>query len=142
LCYDRKLHARATRLWAEAFTIDPKLVEDPRRSTRYDAACSAALGGSGQAEDVAPSDKAERASLRDQALRWLTADLDAWEGLLGLADSALRAKFVEGVDYSKRDGDLAGVRDPDALEKLPDDERDAWRALWARAEALRERVSK
>jgi serine/threonine-protein kinase len=142
MCYDRKLHARATRLWTEAFAIDPTLVEDPRKSTRYDAACSAALGGSGQAEDVSPTDETERAKLRDQALRWLTADLDAWEGLLESADAALKAKFVEGVDHSKRDADLAGVRDPDALERLPDDERDAWRALWARAAALREHAAK
>jgi hypothetical protein len=30
----------------------------------------------------------------------------------------------------RRDPDLAGVRDPDALAALPGEERDGWRALW------------
>ena len=36
----------------------------------------------------------------------------------------------------KVDSDLAGVRDRDALAKLPSDEQDAWRKLWDEVDAL------
>ena len=36
----------------------------------------------------------------------------------------------------QEDSDLAGVRDKDALAKLPSDEQDAWRKLWADVDAL------
>ena len=37
---------------------------------------------------------------------------------------------VQGkMSHWKQDTDLAGVRDPKALEKLPPDERDAWQKL-------------
>jgi hypothetical protein len=38
--------------------------------------------------------------------------------------------------------DLAGIRDPDALGKLPDDERQQWQRLWSDVDALLERASK
>ena len=34
------------------------------------------------------------------------------------------------------DSDLASVRDQAALAKLPADERDGWKALWANVDAL------
>jgi hypothetical protein len=34
------------------------------------------------------------------------------------------------------DTDLAGVRDPKELEKLPAEEREAWQKLWADVDAL------
>ena len=36
----------------------------------------------------------------------------------------------------KQNPNLAGVRDPDALAKLPQPEPDAWRALWADVDRL------
>ena len=37
------------------------------------------------------------------------------------------------------DADWASVRDPTALEKLPPEEREAWRKLWADVRDLRDR---
>ena len=37
-----------------------------------------------------------------------------------------------------RDPDLASGRDPTAVERLPPDEREAWRKLWADVRALRD----
>ena len=34
----------------------------------------------------------------------------------------------------KRDRDLAGIREPAELAKLPEAERTAWQALWAEVE--------
>ena len=35
------------------------------------------------------------------------------------------------LEHWQRDTDLAGVRDPAALEKLTAEEQEAWRKLWA-----------
>jgi hypothetical protein len=41
-----------------------------------------------------------------------------------------------GIEHWRADPNLAGVRDADALSKLPESERGAWRSLWAEVEAL------
>ena len=38
--------------------------------------------------------------------------------------------------HSKRDPDLAGIRDEAGLAKLPEDERETWRVFWADLEAV------
>jgi hypothetical protein len=40
----------------------------------------------------------------------------------------------------QRDPDLAGVRDPEGLAKLPEIERMAWRDLWTDVDALLKRA--
>ena len=40
------------------------------------------------------------------------------------------------LQHWKEDGDLAGIRDPEALAKLPAEEQRVWRALWADVDAL------
>ena len=40
------------------------------------------------------------------------------------------------MSHWQEDADLAGVRDADALAKLPPDEQDAWRKLWADVDAV------
>ncbi len=60
------------------------------------------------------------------------AALRAWalERLKGepAADTSLR--------HRQEDADLAGVRDADALAKLPEAERQDWEALWAEVDRL------
>jgi hypothetical protein len=36
----------------------------------------------------------------------------------------------------REDPDLAGLRDPEPLSKLPDDEQKAWRGFWEEVDAL------
>jgi hypothetical protein len=44
---------------------------------------------------------------------------------------------VQGkMTHWKQDTDLAGARDPNALQKLPADERDAWQKLWKDVDTL------
>jgi hypothetical protein len=45
------------------------------------------------------------------------------------------------LKHWQEDSDLAGVRDKEALEKLPEGEREAWRTLWAEVEALRQKAA-
>ena len=74
-CQVKKLHRTAAGLYADAFAADPKLADDLKAGTRYNAACSTALAVAGQGEDAAKLDDRERTRLRQQALDWLRADL-------------------------------------------------------------------
>src|SRR5207248_4367413 len=70
LCESRRLYAAAARFLGDA-------VADPRYAAqRYDAACLAALAGTGQGQDAARLPEPERARLRKLALAWLRADLE------------------------------------------------------------------
>ena len=74
------LHCAAARLYAGAFAADAKLADELQTGHRYNAACAAALAGSGSGADGARLGEEERARWRKQAREWLRADLDAWTG--------------------------------------------------------------
>jgi hypothetical protein len=127
----RKQYAAAARFYEEAFTAQPKLAEE-LNSHRYNAACAAALAGCGQGKDADHLDEKEKARLRGRALAWLRADLEAMGRLLDMgADPARLAAGVGTVlRHWQADPDLAAVRGPEALGKLPEAERPAWKKLW------------
>jgi tetratricopeptide (TPR) repeat protein len=132
MCYDTKRHAVAARLWAVALEADPKLGDDPRAAHRYNAACAAALAGCGRGQDDPTPDDSTRAEFHRKALAWLRADLALRTNQLDAEAAAVRVALA----HWKRDPDLAGVRDPDALAKLTETERASWRNLWSDVEAL------
>jgi eukaryotic-like serine/threonine-protein kinase len=135
--YDTKRFAIAARLWGEALERDPKLVDDRKTGHRYNAACSAALAGSGQGTDQPPPTEAEKRKLRQRALDWLTAELEVWTKLLESATAEQRAVIVQTLHHWRAtDTDLAGIRDEAELARLPDAERQAFRKLWADVDAL------
>jgi tetratricopeptide (TPR) repeat protein len=132
LCQQYKqLDAAAVRWYAEAFAADPRIATDLQAGHRYNAACAAALAGCGQGKDASALGDEERARLRMQALCWLREDLQAlakqrkswWPGEADLARQTLQ--------HWQQDPDLAGVRGPEALAKLPEAERQQWQKLWA-----------
>jgi tetratricopeptide (TPR) repeat protein len=133
----KQLYAGAGRFYAEAFAHDPKLAGDMQKQHRYNAACAAALAGCGEGKDADKSDDKERARLRQQALAWLRADLVAWTKLAESDKPAARKAVQAALQHWQDDADLAGVRDKDALENLPEAERDAWRKLWDDVAAVR-----
>jgi serine/threonine-protein kinase len=136
LCYDRKFHTVATRLYTEAFHSDPKLADDRQAGHTYNAACSAALAGCGQCKDDPPPDEPARARLRAQSLGWLNAELTAWSKVLDGASPQGRSTVVETLHHWLEDSDLAGVRDPASLSRLPEGERNSWQALWKNVDGL------
>jgi serine/threonine-protein kinase len=140
LCFFKKLYAATAGFFADAFTMKPQLAEDLRTAYRYDAACTAALAGCGRGADGAERSDAERARWRARARRWLRADLDAWARILQSGLVVDRARAHEKLAWWRKDPDLAGLRDPDALEKLPPAERQECRRLWSDLEALRKRA--
>jgi tetratricopeptide (TPR) repeat protein len=135
LASERRLYAAAARLAADALTADPRLADDRQARYRYHAACAAALAGGGMGADP-PPDAAARAALRAQALEWLRAERAAWSERAASGPSQGRPAVVQALRDWLVDWNLAGVRAPDALARLPEAERAGWQALWADVDAL------
>jgi serine/threonine-protein kinase len=136
MAYDTKQYPGAARLWSEAMELNPELADDRRVRHRYNAACSSALAAAGQGIDDPPPDDAAKTQLRQQARAWLNAELEAWTKLLESATRDQRQVIAKTLQHWQTDPDLAGIRDAEAIAKLPKDERSAWHALWADVDAL------
>ncbi len=136
LCTKRSFHATASRLYEEAFAARPALAEAPLDLHRYNAACVATMAASARGKDDPRPDDAARARLREKARAWLRADLAALSKILGSGTPQAADTVAENLAHWKADADLAGLRDADALARLPEAEQTALRALWADAEAL------
>jgi serine/threonine protein kinase/tetratricopeptide (TPR) repeat protein len=131
LCRDGGRLYAAARLYAAVLAARPALADDLGSANRYDAACAAARAAADRGSDEARLGELERAGLRRQALDWLRADLMLRAKLLrGGKSVAAALKTWQTAD------DLAGVRDPAPLAKLPAAECKEWRRLWADVAAL------
>jgi tetratricopeptide (TPR) repeat protein len=139
MCFVKGLHVASTRFYTEAFNRQPALAEGRDLEHRYCAACAAALAASGQGKDDPPPDDATKAKLRAQALAWLRAERAAWAKSLD-TDPKTRPRVTDVLENWEADPDLAGVRDPEALAKLPEAERKGWESLWTDVRALLERI--
>jgi serine/threonine-protein kinase len=142
LCQEplKKLYAASVRFYREAFAHDAKLADDLQKQHRYNAACAAALAGCGQGKDASALDDQERARLRQQALAWLQADLALWANQADQEDAKIRAAIQQMLCHWQTDADLAGIRDPDALKKLPEAERNSCRKLWDDVAAVQAKI--
>ncbi len=136
VCQLKRRHAAAARLFAEAFTTDPKLADDLKAHAWYNAACSAALAASGQGTDAGELDDQERPRLRQKAHAWLRSDLEQWAKRWEAGKPEDRQVMRATLEHWQRDTDLAGVREAGALQKLTAQEQEAWRKLWADVAAL------
>ncbi|HJT76627.1 MAG TPA: tetratricopeptide repeat protein, partial [Gemmataceae bacterium] len=131
LCSLKHLHRAAARFYGEALTAEPKLADDLRAFHRYNAARAAALAGVGKGPDARDLDDQGRARLRQQALDWLRADLAACGRVLGNGPEKARPLALRRLRDGLADPDFAGVRESEALARLPERERQAWLQLWA-----------
>jgi eukaryotic-like serine/threonine-protein kinase len=124
----RQLFGEATRLYEQAFAIEPARASDLRLGYRYHAAGCAARAASGLGRDARIA--AERTHCRDNAMEWLQADLAIRSQQIrqGKPDQAKDARAK--LRYWQSDPDLAGVRDDQALQGMTDTDREKWRALW------------
>jgi hypothetical protein len=134
------LYLAAFRFYRDAFAEQPALANDLQEQHRYNAACAAALAGCGQGEDADQTDDKERARLRQQALEWLRADLEARGKFLEKEPDKVRPVLVKTMQHWQQDKDFAGVRG-DGLRKLPEAERQEWERLWQDVETLRQRAA-
>jgi tetratricopeptide (TPR) repeat protein len=136
VCALKNLHKEAVGLYAAAFAADPKLADDLEAAHRYNAACSAAHAGCGQGKDADKLDSKERERWRKQTLEWLRADLALRARQLESGKPEDRATVQQILQHWKSDRDLAGIRDKDALGKLPMEEQEACKKLWMDVDAL------
>jgi serine/threonine-protein kinase len=162
ICQSQGLYAAASRLYADAFAADPhladKLTADCRyraareqsfddriealdTESRYLAARCAALTCCGLGKDGAKLGEAERAHWRRKALEWLQADLTVWSKTLSSGLRTDRDLAREMLTLWQDEPDLAGLREPGALDKLSGEERKEWLALWREVVALLRRTA-
>jgi hypothetical protein len=99
------------------------------------------LAAAGQGEDARRLPDKVAVMFRRWALDWLRDNLTAYAKLAAQNNPAMKQTIQQQLAHWRRDPDLASVRDPQALNRLPDDERGAWRALWREVDALAERVA-
>jgi tetratricopeptide (TPR) repeat protein len=135
---NRGLHAAAARLAAEAFAAQPSLA---RNVVRYDAACSAALASAGQAADASRLPDKVSNALRDQALKWLRAELAHQASFAEQGDAPTKAAVGAWMRHWLKDPDFVSVRDPAALRKLPEAERREWQGFWSEVASLLKKAS-
>jgi tetratricopeptide (TPR) repeat protein len=135
----KKRYAFAARLFETALADKPQLADDVPMA-RYHAARAAALAGCGQGEDGDKLSTEERARWREQARAWLQADLALLAGKLDGGTAAGRAQVRTKLTRWQADPDLAGLRDPSALDRMTAEEREKCVALWNEVNALLNRA--
>jgi serine/threonine-protein kinase len=135
MCALKQWNVFSARCYADAFAARPELAESLSLAHRYNAACAAALAGCGKGQDAAGLPAKARQGLRGQARAWLDAERLALAGLLK-GDKPDVAGVRQRLEHWRQDPDLAGIRNRDALDQLPEAERDAWQQLWAEVDAL------
>jgi tetratricopeptide (TPR) repeat protein len=135
VCGLKQRVAAAAGLYAEGFASQPRLADDLRAGHRYAAARSAARAGCGQGADADGLIPGERLRWRRQALTWLRDDLAARQRQLE-ADRAAGPQVAQTLRAWQANPDLAGLRDPARLARLPAEERAACERLWADVAAL------
>jgi serine/threonine-protein kinase len=138
VCQFKNLNVAVAKLYSEAFAADPNLPDDDHVSHRYNAARAAALAGTGGGEDDGKLSDEERTRWRKQARDWLRADLALWTKTLDTGAIPDIAK--QRLTRWQIDSDLAGLREPSALDQLPPDERNECRAIWQSVANLLERA--
>ena len=120
----------AVRLYAEAFAADPNLVRDLVSAHRFNAARFAAVAAGGRGMTGEAVDVPGRVQLRAQARQWLRGELTSCRSALELDPNGHRERVRVVLDRCRESPDLAGLREPNELEKLPLEERAEFVALW------------
>jgi WD40 repeat protein/serine/threonine protein kinase/tetratricopeptide (TPR) repeat protein len=141
VCKRQHRYVAATRFYTDAFIADPSLADDVGAGHRYDALCCSLWATAGLGTDADKLDDPQRTRLRQQALAWARSDLDMWRKRVdssldrypaGIRDPDVdRYLALAALKRWRTDPDLAGIRDPDAVAKLPEEQRQACEQLWA-----------
>ncbi len=101
---------------------------------RYNAACAAAMAACGEGELAEEAREAERARMLQHALSWLNEELKSIAAHAAQDDIHTRNAACAKLRWWQEDDLLAGVREPDALAKLPAENRAKWEAFWEKIE--------
>jgi eukaryotic-like serine/threonine-protein kinase len=122
LHYFKRHTVAAVRVYESALA-DPSLSDETRGRHRFQAACAAALAGTGEGLDAAKLTDAEKATLRSKAREWLEVEYRRLSKAKG-------DDFVGLARQWHAHRELAGVREATLLAALPETERFAWQKFW------------
>ena len=123
--------AAAARLYSEALEAEPGFAGRQSTYPRVDAARAAAAAGTGPTRDDPAPTPEVKAGLRRLALTWIRAELDDWTRRFAPDRPETRRRATDSFEQWQKDLSFAGVRDPGAIDAIPADEQDAWKAFWA-----------
>jgi serine/threonine-protein kinase len=142
VCQFNNRTCACANLYVDAFSAAPSLAGNLAAGHRYNAARAAALAGCGRGHDADKLNEAERTRWRRQAREWLKADLTLWTKMVATAAGSGTTPDLakKMLTQWQREPDLAGLREPNALDKLPADERKECIALWQSVADLLERA--
>jgi hypothetical protein len=76
------------------------------------------------------------------AIAWLQDDLAAYAKLAERDQPAGKQTVRQRLEHWKQDPDLASVRDREALDRLPEAERQPWQQLWTDVASLLKRAER
>jgi tetratricopeptide (TPR) repeat protein len=127
LCIFRKCFVAAVTFFEDAAVADKSLAKG---LNRYNAACAAAMAGTCVGADTDQLTVKDKAIFRQKALDWLRAELANLQEKLH-ADPKTAADTRDVLHYWQTDGNLTGVRQPEALSNLQEPERVGWQQFWA-----------
>ncbi len=112
----QRQYLAVARLYIDAFAQVPSLADEMNTNqSRYNAACYAAMAGSGQGRGAEDLNDQERAQWRKRALDWLHADLAVYGTQLEKGDPPTKTLISQRLQYWQKDADLMWVREQDAL---------------------------
>jgi serine/threonine-protein kinase len=134
ICRMNGRFADAVRFYTDAFAAAPSLTEDPSNGFRYQAACAAALAGRETGLTPEAGGASQRASYRQQARQWLSADVQLLR--VQVERQSAREHLRNILLRWQADPALAGIREASLLRALPEDERKQCVDLWSRVKEL------
>lgn len=138
VCQFQERTVTLSHLYEEAFAADPG-TRDSAIGHRYAAARAASRAGCRQGSDAADVDEAERQRWLGQAIDWLRQDLAAMAGTLSHGTEQARSRTTQQLRKWQTEEHLAGLRDTNALEKLPPAEQKLCKTLWEDVQAVLDR---
>jgi len=100
----------------------------------------AALAGCGHGAHATSLGDEEKARWRDQARRWLRADMASRARAIDAGSPETRGAIRLALARWRMEPDRAGLREPGEMDKRPADERKEWLALWAEVAAVLARL--
>ena len=100
------------------------------------------MAASGLSKNEPPIDDKGRAVLRQHALEALRLELQPWWKAVADGSTKDLPDIMLGLSRWKQDPDLASIRDPKALEKLPPTERQGFETFWREVDSLLEKLDK
>jgi tetratricopeptide (TPR) repeat protein len=141
--HQKKLFAATADLLRDSFQAHPDWAtanippqpNDLRYTNRRYAVSAAAMASAGKGDGEGLTEE-QRTALLVQALVWLRAELAAWEKRLDGAAPGMAAEVTRLLTDAADDDWLAPVRDAARFAKLPGDQRDEFRQIWAASARL------